>query len=319
MSKGKTLKDDGERMIPEFHKGTILYAEHVTRYTAAREIARGRVVLDIASGSGYGTKILAEEAKKVFGVDIDKESVGYAKKHYFSKNVEYLVGSGESIPLGDNSVDVVVSFETIEHVKDYEKFMQEIKRVMKHDGILVLSTPNEKEFTKGNHFHLHEFERSELESLVKKYFKNLKNYCQATWVSVMLAPEKYVREETTFEVTTHNYMSLPAERDLYFYMLCSNRDITEEVTPVNAFGGHYSARELTDIENLHQKNIQDYKVVLSNANAKNQEIQQALDEVSSQLETIQNRLATLQGSLVYKLYKIGEKSKNILDSKLRKH
>jgi protein-L-isoaspartate O-methyltransferase len=56
--------NDGERMIPEFHKNNLFYTEHLQRYNQTRDIVKGKVVLDIASGSGYGTKIISKYAKK---------------------------------------------------------------------------------------------------------------------------------------------------------------------------------------------------------------------------------------------------------------
>ncbi len=64
------LVNDYERMVPEFHKDNLIYAEHITRYMAAKPLMKNKVVLDIASGSGYGTKMLAETAKYVYGVDV---------------------------------------------------------------------------------------------------------------------------------------------------------------------------------------------------------------------------------------------------------
>src|SRR5581483_6067845 len=160
------LSDTGERMIPKKHQGKLIYAEHITRYQAAAELAKGKVVLDIACGTGYGTKLLAQSAKKAYGVDIDPNAVKYAKENYSAKNTEYLVGDGESIPLDDGSVDLLVTFETIEHVRNYRKFLDEIIRVLKPDGLAIVSTPNDLEFAEGNHFHLHEFKLQELTGLL---------------------------------------------------------------------------------------------------------------------------------------------------------
>ena len=118
------LENDYERMVPEFHKGTIIYGEHLVRYLAAQQIVKGKTVLDIASGSGYGTYSLAKTAKKVYGVDVLADAIHYSKQNYNKSNIEYLQGDGVAIPLKDNSVDVVVSFETIEHIEDYRTFME---------------------------------------------------------------------------------------------------------------------------------------------------------------------------------------------------
>lgn len=310
------LDDTGERMIPEAHKGTVMYAEHMTRYIAAQDFVKGKVVLDIASGSGYGTKILSKEAAKVYGVDVDKKSIEYSKNNFYSDNIEYLVGDGESIPLKSKTVDVVISFETIEHIEDYEKFLSEVKRVMKDDGVAIISTPNKVEFTQGNHFHLHEFEYDELEKLLKKSFKIVESYLQATWVSVALAKEGAIKTEGVVDgIKTYNMKPLDKDKALYFYFVCSNGGITKEITPINAFGGHYSARELVDIQKHNDKNIEDYKTVLNNANTANNTLNVSLDKAEKentnlklQLNEMTEEINKIKNHIIYKFLR---KVKNI--------
>jgi len=249
MTKSKKPSFDiSERMVPEFHKGHSIYGEHFIRYEATKQIVAGKTVLDIASGSGYGTKMIACSAKKVFGVDVSKESVDYAKRNFGAKNIEYICGDGESIPLDDGSVDVVVSFETIEHIKDYKAFMKEVNRVLKKDGLLLLSTPNELEFAEGNHFHLHEFEQDELVSLIKLHFKNIKMYYQGDWVySALLPAERMSAEsEKPFLLPTLQLSPKDPKNYLYFYALCSNRTITESVSDIGALSEHWSARQILE-------------------------------------------------------------------------
>ncbi len=130
----------GERYVPSVD-GQIKY-EHLHRYGISREFARGKSVLDIACGEGYGTAILAQVAKSVIGVDIDAATIKHARHTYYHQNIKFLVGSCESIPLPNESVDIVTSFETIEHHDKHEEMILEIKRVMKPGGVLVISSPN---------------------------------------------------------------------------------------------------------------------------------------------------------------------------------
>lgn len=241
-TKNDKLENDYERMVPEFHKDKLIYAEHVTRYLAANPVVKGKVVLDIASGSGYGTKMLAEKAAFVYGVDVNEVAVNYSKKHFSGKNIEYLVGDGESIPLEDNSVDVVATFETIEHIKDYKQFLNEVDRVLRQDGIAIVSTPNDVEFAEGNHFHLHEFEYDELVTLLKKHFKYVEPYFQSTWKYVAIGSEQELASDTVGK--TLNLTKKERDQHLYFYLLCSNRKITEKVDYIAALGEHYSDRQL---------------------------------------------------------------------------
>lgn len=252
----KNLPDTGERMIPAHHKGGMVYGEHIVRYQAALELVKGKVVLDIASGSGYGSALLGTTAKQVTGVDVDESTVKYAKKNYASQNVQFKVGDGISIPLDDHSVDVVVSFETIEHIEKYEVFMDEVKRVLKPEGLFILSTPNDVEFIEGNHFHIHEFEAKELEALVAKYFKHTKSYYQATWLYNALLDEKQLGSEWRTPIDTMNTAPVDPKKAIYFFMLCSARAIKESVSPLGAISEHWSQRQVSEKEAATQKELE---------------------------------------------------------------
>lgn len=262
MAKRTKLENDYERMVPEFHKGTLTYAEHVTRYMCAQGIVKGKVVLDIASGSGYGTKMLAKTAGHVYGVDINEQAVSYAKENYNSKNIEYLLGSGEKIPLGDSTVDVVVTFETIEHIDNYRRFIKEIRRVLKPEGLAIISTPNDLEFAEGNHFHLHEFEYDELVNLVNEEFKYVDSYFQATSKYVVVGNRSIFTEGEKTNIKAYNLSPTSPDKFLYFYLLCSNRKITEEVQPIAAIGEHYSDRQIMKQMSLNEEKMRELKDVL---------------------------------------------------------
>jgi ubiquinone/menaquinone biosynthesis C-methylase UbiE len=237
------LADTGERMIPEHHSGHLLYAEHLIRYECIRELVAGKSVLDIATGSGYGAAILAERASHVHGMDKDPQAVAYAHAKFAARNVTFTIADAERIPLPDNSVDVVVTFETIEHVEDYVKFVEEIRRVLKPDGIAIVSTPNDAEFAEGNHFHLHQFKREELLELLGRYFPDIEEYYQATWKYVALDRLTALQERSP-KLQTINVAPLSVEQSLYFYFLCSARPIHEKVIAMGAMGAHYSDRDL---------------------------------------------------------------------------
>ena len=293
MTNKMKLKNDYERMVPEFHKGTLMYAEHITRYLCAQQLVQGKSVLDIASGSGYGTKILAKKAKIAYGVDIDKNSIEYARENYNAKNIEYIAGDGGAIPLPDDSVDVVVTFETIEHIKDYERFIREIKRVLKPDGLAIISTPNDLEFAEGNHFHLHEFQYDELVRLVKKDFKNVDSYFQATWKYVAIGSKESLESEGSMSIPTLNLAPKKPHQHLYFYLLCSNRKITETVEPIAALGEHYSDREIIaeranvkdQIEEA-EKQIKNLEAYLEKANHQSLVMQKMRDELNEEITKI---------------------------------
>src|ERR1035438_3461036 len=103
----------GERL--ETHIYNYNTIEHLHRYAMATQLVTDKIVLDIASGEGYGSNLLSKFSKKVYGVDISAETIELASKKYLKNNLQFKVGSTSNIPIPDNTIDVVVSFETIEH------------------------------------------------------------------------------------------------------------------------------------------------------------------------------------------------------------
>lgn len=180
----------GERMVPEASDPATFW-EHIHRYRFAAQWVQNKRVLDIASGEGYGTRGLLEAgAKHVIGVDIDPEACEHARRRY---GVDVRQGNGEDIPLADSSVDVVVSFETIEHVPDPKKFVQEISRVLSPGGTVVISTPETRLYSpngqKHNAYHCSEMTVDEFQALLSSEFSDITLFGQrpatAKWWSPM--------------------------------------------------------------------------------------------------------------------------------------
>lgn len=170
----------GERFMPEVRGDVSL--EHWHRYLLAKEYAAGKAVLDVACGEGYGTALLAEVAASAVGVDISAEAVNHAARLYSRPNLHYLEGSCAAIPLPDASLDLVVSFETIEHHDQHEKMFEEVKRVLKPGGMLVISSPDRHEFSDlrdyQNPFHVKELYRDEFKAILDAHFKHVRMFGQ---------------------------------------------------------------------------------------------------------------------------------------------
>jgi lipopolysaccharide biosynthesis protein/ubiquinone/menaquinone biosynthesis C-methylase UbiE len=183
------LKADGERFLPQF--SGIIELEHYHRYFVARELVCNKDVLDIASGEGFGSHILSNTAKSVKGVDISKEAVNHASTTYIKSNLKFIAGSATDIPLGDDECDVVVSFETIEHLVDQDRMMKEIKRVLRPGGVLIISSPNRLIYSdKANYinpFHLKELYTEEFLNLTSLYFTNVQHYSQRVVTGSIIA------------------------------------------------------------------------------------------------------------------------------------
>jgi SAM-dependent methyltransferase len=160
----------GERMVPE-KADKHTFWEHIYRYRFAARFVNGRQVLDVACGEGYGTAALAKAgAAKVVGVDISPETCSYAAKKY---GIETRVGNGENLPVESSSVDVVVSFETIEHVPNPKAFLDECQRILRPNGLLVISTPNHEAARicqPNNPFHCSELTVAEFKKLIEDRF-----------------------------------------------------------------------------------------------------------------------------------------------------
>ncbi len=200
-----SLDFTGERYLPEV--GGNIELEHLHRYLLAKQAVVGKTVLDIASGEGYGSAMLAESARRVTGVDISQEAVSHAQTKYRAENLEFRLGSCSVIPLGDASVDVVVSFETIEHHDEHEAMMREIKRVLRPDGVMIISSPDKLEYSDKpgyrNPYHIHELYRDEFRKLLDLYFKNHSIYGQRVVYGSAIFLENGISTVESYELSSN--------------------------------------------------------------------------------------------------------------------
>ncbi|WP_312417934.1 class I SAM-dependent methyltransferase [Shinella sp.] len=152
-------------------------AVHLARYSMARPFADGKRVLDIACGEGYGAYALATRwnAAHVTALDIAPEAIASAKHNFSADNIEFGVASAYDLSkiFPENSFDLIVSFETIEHLEDPERFLREIKKVVAPDATIIISCPNDPrhydEGDVGNPFHMRTFTASEFFGLTNTF------------------------------------------------------------------------------------------------------------------------------------------------------
>lgn len=182
----ESISNDGERYVPSV-SGAIRY-EHLQRYHFAARLACGRRALDIASGEGYGSNILAAKAASVVGIDCDAQCVEHASLKYIRDNLKFARGDLNCIPIEDSSFDMVVSFESIEHVARPIAALLELKRVLNPNGLLIVSTPDKRYYPKGNTHHLHELEGGEFLDALRANFRYVKAFGQRAVAGVMLYP-----------------------------------------------------------------------------------------------------------------------------------
>lgn len=162
----------GERFHPDGLRE--IWYEHFHRYVFATHFTKDKDVLDCACGEGYGSFLLSQQARSVVGVDISSETVDHASSTYRRGNLDYMQADASSLPMPDDSFDVIVSFETIEHLTAQRAMLGEFRRVLRPDGVLVVSSPDRRVYSDErdyeNEFHVAELYKSEFEQLLGAQF-----------------------------------------------------------------------------------------------------------------------------------------------------
>lgn len=189
------LANRGERMVPEVSDGRTFW-EHIYRYAFACRLVRGKRVLDVACGEGYGAAALQRAgASSVIGVDINEQVCIHARSRY---QLDARLGSAESLPVEDRSVDLIVSFETIEHVPDPFRFLDECARVLVPGGALIVSTPNKEVYsrpgTKPNPHHCSEMTDDEFVTALGDRFRSVRVYTQRPLSAAVWSPRIFAAE-----------------------------------------------------------------------------------------------------------------------------
>jgi ubiquinone/menaquinone biosynthesis C-methylase UbiE len=180
------LGEPPERFVPEEMGGTLLAAEHLVRYWWAAAAAVGADVLDAACGVGFGTALLAGAgARTATGVDLSEEAVAAARERCGS-DASFVVADVAELPLEDDSFDLAVCFETIEHVSRPERAIAELRRVLRPSGTLVISSPNRGVSPPGNPHHAHELTPAELRDELARAFAHVELFGQQSWFASAL-------------------------------------------------------------------------------------------------------------------------------------
>lgn len=225
------LEWTGKRYTPWVVDPIISY-DYLHRYRFAREFIKGKKVLDLACGEGYGSFMLAEEADEVIGADIDQITVGHASSKYIRENLRFIQGSIIDLPIKNEGVfDVIVCFEVLEHIKEHDKLMKEVKRLIKSDGIFIISTPNKSIYSDQpnypNPFHLKELYFDEFKNLLNTNFKNTLIYGQKIYPASNIFPllkDISATKSYTIEKGDKGFLSVPPERKEARYFIGVSSD-----------------------------------------------------------------------------------------------
>ncbi|MGQ9926708.1 MAG: class I SAM-dependent methyltransferase [Chloroflexaceae bacterium] len=144
----------------------------MARYYTIKPYVFGNI-LDVGCGRGYGFEILQSPDGTRTGLDLSLEFLKEVRRNYH--NVSLVQATGERLPFRSGSFDSIIAFEVIEHLYDDIGFLNELKRLIRSEGIIAISTPNRLISSGGdkqplNPFHIREYTAEEFEILLKRSF-----------------------------------------------------------------------------------------------------------------------------------------------------
>ena len=269
----------GERFLPGIND-IKLEIEHYQRYLSVQRLVKDKIVLDAACGEGYGSDILAKYAKKVIGIDLDNDTITRAKVKYKDRdNLIFIQGNIEKLEIEDCSIDIVISFETIEHVsEDIQKnFLNEIDRVLKNDGIMVMSTPNKRIYSDlhnyNNEFHIKEFYHKDFLKFLHEKFQFVQLYNQSFKVFSVIDSCNREEDDITYYSKDRSYNS----DGKYYIAIASHKEI-EKISLSCLY---------VDNQNEYEENIKRILTLQKEEESRNQHIQKLDEELHSKEITIQ--------------------------------
>jgi SAM-dependent methyltransferase len=289
-----------ERFVPEQDQGRLIEVEHVSRYRWAAQAAKDRLVLDAGCGTGYGSRLLAEAgAREVVGVDIAR-AVLEAVAADMPDSVRLQAGDVRRLDFEDNTFELVVCFEVIEHVEDPLTVLDELARVLAPGGLLLVSSPNRNVYPPGNPHHLHEFVPSELESELSARLRHVLLLRQRDYlVSAVLTDGTSGHGDgaTVDGLTVHK---LAAERpgdEVYTIAMASDAELVQ-MPELAAMTGTLEFREWLSVFETQTRAIA--------------EKDSFIDELTAKLED-RDRLVQLLGDAEQRLAEVPELTQRVAD------
>ena len=174
----------GERCVPWTDDVQVVY-EHLGRYHFAAPVTRGRRVVDVGSGEGYGAALLAAVAAEVVGIELDPRSVEHARLNHVRPNLHFVQGSVlDRAAYGDRRFDAAVCFEVLEHLEEQDVLLGNIAEALTDDGLLLISTPDREVYSAPgatpNPYHVRELTMGEFDGLLHAHFPHVAIWGQWT-------------------------------------------------------------------------------------------------------------------------------------------
>lgn len=276
----------GERVVP----GEVepdLWNEHFSRYLFAARLARGKRVIDLGCGTGYGADELARTAATVTGLDIDPATITHAQQTYQRDNLTYLAASSEQVPLPDACADLVIAFELIEHLASPERLLAEANRLLAPGGQFIVSTPNREYYSTSrvepNPYHLHEFDYPEFRSALEATFPHVAVFTQ-NHVSALLFQPLEAPASTSLRLdpnpagaaNAHFYLAVCAQAvqvgsPNFLYVPATSNILHERETHIRKLEGELKTKQqwLTQALADHQVLVDQHRTQLAQLEAAN--------------------------------------------------
>jgi 2-polyprenyl-3-methyl-5-hydroxy-6-metoxy-1,4-benzoquinol methylase len=219
-----------ERFVPAEMHGELVEAEHMARYWWATTFCQGRRVLDAGCGIGYGAGLLKQAgAAEVVAVDLSEAVIEVARQEV-PDGVVCEVADVRSLPYPDDCFDVAVCFEVIEHVDEQDRVLDQLARVLRPDGLLLISSPNRDRYVPGNPHHRHEYIPSELRAALESRFGAVRLLAQhAMLASVIDSPR-----ESQFNGSRVERLVEPGEGDEVYTLAVAGAELPDFPPPTVA-------------------------------------------------------------------------------------
>ncbi|MCO6358762.1 class I SAM-dependent methyltransferase [Roseivirga pacifica] len=223
------MKWTGERLVT--HVDAHFAYEHLHRYYIAMQFANGKKVLDAACGEGYGSALLAQNADRVTGIDLSDKAIDHANEKYGDYKTNFVRADVYSLPFPEGEFDLIVCFETIEHVNSPNRAIEELKRVLSPDGLLIISTPDRDSkhhlVSKAhNPFHLKELNQEEFQHLINQNFINSDFLYQKTITASLITSGESIGELKEYSGWFDGYAEVcPKNNSQYMIGFCSDSSL----------------------------------------------------------------------------------------------
>lgn len=145
-------------------------------YYRALDHVSGLRVLELGCGEGIGPSLLSQKAASVVAIDYSEKALSIARSQYGDSGIQFRLMRVPPIDCPEGSFDAIVCFQMIEHLREPDELLVEIRRVLVEGGLALIATVNKEESISENPYHLHEFTAAEFGSLLENHFETVEMY-----------------------------------------------------------------------------------------------------------------------------------------------